>query len=1031
MFKKLMVLSLLLLIVPMFVWAATSGKIQGVIKDKDTNEPLPGVNVVLEGTEMGAATDIDGYYVILNVPVGDYSLRISYIGYKDVVVQDVGVSADHTTEINYSLEPTAIELEEAVVVTAERPLIRKDETNRVEIRTAEEIKTLPIRNLNSLASIAAGTVNDEGTVYMRGGRANETAYIVDGVVQNELFLGGNRTNINPNSIEELQVQTGGFNAEYGSIMSGLVIVTTQAGGQKYHFTAEAITDEFLPRDSKTLGTYSYGYNDYNATLSGPLLPGYDKLSFFGSFQRFNRVDRDPRMNWADGNTYMVADPFVKATFVDSNGVQQFVRDTLAVTLDQDIKPGNWENQLNFNGKVRWRISNNFDLQVSGLVSNIDNQNTNLGSFGGLATSSFYRAAESRMLINSAHTPKTEYRTQSYSLTFTHTLNPNTFYELRGGYYSTKRERGDGVFFDDVFAYGDPAKNNFLGLDQDSASATFGQPVTGIPLNNIYGRAWQGRGYLYNIYNKQEQTMYSVNFNLTRQQGKSHLIKLGGEFRYSTLRWYQLSAYPGPVGLASRLTAYQDQIDAGQITENYAWYQLYDVTARADYYGYDFRGNKVDSGDWFLNDPSKPESDPANASVFDAGRPDGPKHPIIGAAYIQDKIEFNDLILNLGLRFDYLNPNDWQLKNIEDVFSANGDPNTFDAPDVEDTKIRTYLSPRLGFAYPISENTVFHAQYGKFYQMPRLVDLYSSKNYLNILLVDHPYYDNTGFPNLKPERTTSYEIGFKQRLSNFAALNVTAFYKETADLVREQNWSTDIQDIGFMQNLDFGTVKGLEFNFTLRRYHNFSASVNYTLSYAVGTGSNSNTLRNITWLQNEYPKATNPLDFDQRHTGNVGLDYRLGKGQGPAFGNMHPLENFGVNAYFSFNSGRPYTSTRVVSEPFWGGGTGVRPTSAINALYSPSNWSVDMKVDRTFNLSMLNSRLNVYVWVLNLFNTENVVNVYPFSGDANSTGWLDTPDGQSWQATATPEQVELYKKREENPFNYGPPRQIRLGVRFEL
>jgi outer membrane receptor protein involved in Fe transport len=1025
MFKKLMVLSLIL-IIPMFVWGATAGKIQGVIKDKSTSEPLPGVNVVLEGTEMGAATDIDGYYVILNVPVGTYSIRISYIGYKDVVVQDVRVSGDFTTEINYDLDPTAIELEEAVLVTAERPMIRKDETNRVEIRTAEEIKVLPIRNLNSLASIAAGTVNDEGTVYMRGGRANETAYIIDGVVQNELFFGGNRTNINTNSIEELQVQTGGFNAEYGSIMSGLVIVTTQAGSQDYHFTAEAITDEFLPRDSKTLGTYSYGYNDYNFSLSGPLVPGFNKLTFFGSIQRFARVDRDPRLNWADGKTYTVADPFIVS--VDTiGGTKNITRDTVDVTLDENIKPGNWQNELNFNGKLRWRVSNNFDLQLSGIVSNIDNQNTNLGSFGAGADAGFYRARESHMLVNSAHSPRTELRTQSFNLTFTHTLNPTTFYDLRVGYYKTFRERGDGLFFDDLFAYGDPAKNHFLPLEQNESEPNFGEPITGIPLNNTIAGAWHGQGYLYNAYSKQEQEMISVNLNLTRQQGKNHLLKFGGEYRYNTMRWYSLGAYPGVVGLAEKLSKYEDAIAAGEYTEEYAWYDLYHTGARADYFGYDFRGNEVDEGDWFLQDPSDPQS-------IEEGRPDGPKHPIVAAAYIQDKVEFNDLILNLGLRFDYLNPNDWQLVDINSPFD-HGQPaplkDIFDEGDIEDSDVHTFLSPRLGFAYPVSENTVFHAQYGKFYQMPRLIDLYTSKNYLDIMLLDHPYYDNVGFPNLKPERTTSYEIGFKQRLSSIAALNITAFYKETSDLVREENFSTDIQDIGFMANTDFGTVKGLEFALNLRRFHNFSAAVNYTLSYAVGTGSNSNTLRDITWLQGDYPKATNPLDFDQRHTGSISVDYRLGKGQGPVFSNIRPFENFGLNMFFNFNSGRPYTKLRVISEPFWGGATGNRPLSAINANYSPYNWYVDLKVDRTFNLPMFDTRLNVYVWVLNLFETENVVNVYPFTGDADSNGWLESPDGQQWQAGATADEVELYKKREKNPFNYGPPRQIRLGVRLEL
>ncbi|NIT56972.1 MAG: hypothetical protein GWN00_12275, partial [Aliifodinibius sp.] len=185
-------------------------------------------------------------------------------------------------------------------------------------------------------------------------------------------------------------------------------------------------------------------------------------------------------------------------------------------------------------------------------------------------------------------------------------------------------------------------------------------------------------------------MYSFNFNLTRQQGKNHLIKLGAEYRYSTMRWYALGAYPGVVGLASRLTAYQDAIDDpnNQTTTNYYWYQLFDVSARADYFGYDFRGNKVDDGDWFLNDPSQSESAPVNNSVFDAGRPDGPKHPIIAAAYIQDKVEFNDLILNLGLRLDYLDPNDWQLKDTDEPFSKFGDPNVFDAPDVEDSDVHT-------------------------------------------------------------------------------------------------------------------------------------------------------------------------------------------------------------------------------------------------------------------------------------------------------------------------------------------------------
>ena len=1003
MLKKFIFALLLVSMVPAMIFAGTTGKIAGVVTDKSTGEPLPGVNMIVEGTSLGASTDLDGYYVILQVPVGFYNIRANYIGYREMVLQEVKISADLTSEVNFEMTPTTLELGETIVVTAERELIRKDETNKIEIRTAEEIKALPIRNLNGLTSLTSGTVNYDGFVYVRGGRSNETAYVVDGVVQNEAWGGTNRTTVNPNSIEELQVQTGGFQAEYGSIMSGLVVVTTQAGSPDYHFTAEAISDGFLPKDNDDFGAYSYDYNDFNFTLSGPLLPMYKKLTFFASYQALFLGDRDPRQNWADGQTYTFEDPFI----VGLDTADLPIREMKSVTLDENAKPGNWENQQNFNAKLRWQLSNNLDLQVSGLYSRWRLQNANLGSVEGDINAKYDRSQNSAMLINSMFNPRTHYDTYSANLTFTHTLNSTTFYNLRLGYYDTFRERGDGVFFDDVFAYGDPEKNPYLPIDLET-----GERIAGVPLNNTIARSWHGIGYLYNVYNKQIQQLYSVNLDFTRQQGKNHLIKFGGEFRYNTLRWYNLQAYPGVVGLAAPFEGFDGS--------NEDYYQLYSNAARAEYFGYDFYGNEADEGDWFANTDGS----------FGYGRPDGAKHPIIGSLYIQDKIEYNDLILNLGVRWDYLNANDWAFQDPLRPFSYGGDPKVFDAPDVKDSEVHTFISPRLGFAYPVSETTVFHAQYGKFYQLPRLVDLYASKNYIKILLIDHPYYDNIGFPNLKPSRTTAYEIGLKQRLGGFSAINVTAFYKEVADLVREQNFSTDIQDIGFMQNLDFGSVKGVELAFTLRRFHNLAATINYTLSFAKGTGSNSNTLRNVTWLQGDYPKSTNPLDFDQRHTGVVNLDWRLPSTAGPATGNFHWFGDFGVNLLWSFSSGRPYTAVRVVSEPFWGGGTGERPESAINGNYSPWNQMVDMKIDKYFNL-LGKSRLNVYLWVLNLFNFENVYAVYPHTGTADNNGWLETADGKLWQESATPEEVALYKKRNVNPFNYGPPRQIRLGLRFEI
>ncbi|MEJ2537704.1 MAG: carboxypeptidase-like regulatory domain-containing protein, partial [Calditrichia bacterium] len=144
MFRKMF---FILLLIPITIFAQSSGKLAGVVVDKSTGEPLPGVNVILEGTTQGSSTDIDGYYVILNVPVGVYTMRANYIGYKDYVVQNVRVSAGITTEINFSLEPTTLELEEAIVVTAERPLVEKNITSSVSLLTSKEIENVPVRGL--------------------------------------------------------------------------------------------------------------------------------------------------------------------------------------------------------------------------------------------------------------------------------------------------------------------------------------------------------------------------------------------------------------------------------------------------------------------------------------------------------------------------------------------------------------------------------------------------------------------------------------------------------------------------------------------------------------------------------------------------------------------------------------------------------------------------------------------------------------------------------------------------------------------
>ncbi|MDZ7315059.1 MAG: TonB-dependent receptor, partial [candidate division KSB1 bacterium] len=187
MLKRALLFSLLLLI-PVCLFSATTGKIIGVVTDKATGEALAGANVMIEGTTLGAATNAQGGYIILNVPPGIYTLKASFIGYQVVRISNVRVSVDLTTEVNFQLPTEAIEVQQISIV-AERPLINVNATNETHIMTAEDIANMPVRSYAGVVATASGVVSARGTLYVRGGRQDEIAYYVDGIYSNDLRTG--------------------------------------------------------------------------------------------------------------------------------------------------------------------------------------------------------------------------------------------------------------------------------------------------------------------------------------------------------------------------------------------------------------------------------------------------------------------------------------------------------------------------------------------------------------------------------------------------------------------------------------------------------------------------------------------------------------------------------------------------------------------------------------------------------------------------------------------------------------------------
>ncbi|MDZ7724245.1 MAG: carboxypeptidase-like regulatory domain-containing protein [candidate division KSB1 bacterium] len=294
---------LVLTVFPLDNYAATTGKIAGKVIDKNTQEPLPGANVVIEGTKMGAATDLEGEYFIINVQPGIYAVRATMMGYTVVTKTNVRVAVDQTTTIDFELEPTVIEGQQISIVS-ERPVVDKDITGSQEIMDAGYIERAPIADLSGALSQKVGVYNTGETTYFRGGLASEVNYKVDGASLNSGLLSDNWQRLNTTAMQEVKVMTGGFNAEYGNAMSGVVnVVTKEASRQKQNFHGK-----FNYR-MRPAGQYHWGPNMYSDDLWK--YTNFDKEYWEGTLedpaQRQNYANYFKRFYGWDGETVPSAD----------------------------------------------------------------------------------------------------------------------------------------------------------------------------------------------------------------------------------------------------------------------------------------------------------------------------------------------------------------------------------------------------------------------------------------------------------------------------------------------------------------------------------------------------------------------------------------------------------------------------------------------------------------------------------------------------------------------------------------------------
>jgi len=243
MIRRVLFCFLVVLLLVAMLLAGSVGKISGTVVDQKNGEPLEGVNILIEGTIFGAATDDQGYFSIVSVPPGLYNARASYIGYKEMLVKGVRVHSDLTTEINFQLEQTVLE-GEVVTVTAQRKLFEKSATSSISITTAEDLENIPVRGIQEVISTMAGVIVQDGIVHIRGARDGEVGYFVNGVSTMNPVTNRNALTPIHEAVEEIQVLAGGYNADMGGANAGVVKTELKTGGSSLSGSFDYRADGF-------------------------------------------------------------------------------------------------------------------------------------------------------------------------------------------------------------------------------------------------------------------------------------------------------------------------------------------------------------------------------------------------------------------------------------------------------------------------------------------------------------------------------------------------------------------------------------------------------------------------------------------------------------------------------------------------------------------------------------------------------------------------------------------------------------------
>jgi len=1019
--KKMVLLLVISIFITSILFAGTTGKLAGKVKDNSGNA-VPFANVVLIGTEIGAQTNDKGQFIIINIPPGKYDVQISRGGFQTLRIEGLRINLDETTIKNVTLSKAAIELEKVSVVGARNELVSKSNTSSGLTISEDTIENISVDNIEGIVAIQAGATVVDGELHVRGGRPNEVVFSVDGMSVSDPVDGGAALTIDTDAIKDMKVMTGGFPAEFGNAQSGIVNIITKDGGREYSGKMEMSSDHLIEEaDNSNSDVVKFSLG---GPMLGPIAPKLrDKFTFFfnGAANwhdtRYKEYyDNNPNENVAtiisSWDDYVAYDPYDK-------------RDDM---LGFDTGDRNYNN-YNANLKMKYIFTPKTNITFAIRGDQYKNE----------PFSHTWR-------YSLEHYAMTEGSQRQYISTFAHVFNPQMNIKVKASLYEKSILQGPRDIDKDMYFTMNEA--DFVLLDANSPGESAGiDYLTQSDGDGVIGPYrfidWQyetNDGSVEGIPYVRPGTIWGSYFDDSNQE-----VALKSDFEYQI---NHIHGFKTGFEVKKHHIKKDRVFNPWEISDNRYYNYLHDEVAPEISYS---AGDTIiyDNGfEWVLTDSMDFYSleNIYAATLAASGTTDGYKaDPWQGAFYMQDKMEWEGMIVNAGLRFDvwylggdydivtanytgsYLNSINPDSKMNEIYYISDADPDEdyenykryHDAKDYY-KKIKDrfetpeiMVSPRLGISHPISEKAVLHFAYNYQRQLPQMQYIFTTGRPQDV--IENPSANIIiGNPELEAQSTITYEAGLQYQLGEDYVLDITTYYKNIYNYVSTQE-ITDSLDATLKWDEyiseDYGSARGIDINLQKLLSNFFSGSASYSLTWANGNHSETAT-------GSEESLREFPLNWDIRNNFNLNVTFQIAKGEEfyiPFTDVVLPLDDFTTNINYNIATGRPYTvadEDGVLSEE-------------TNSELQPYTETADLTVRKNFTFGE-RKRLSLYMTIDNLFNKRNVYSVYAITGSPYDSGSDLDVNNDNY---VSPETIEVYKDYDKNPSNYSSGRQYNFGISF--